>query len=95
MTATQSFRIHKLLHSYLIDDDEARLIISEIEQVLTPKKDNDISIKKNELVSKKTDSLKLQLEKERKFSKNILWIISAAIGIIFILLIIYKLFIIK
>ena len=72
MTTTQSFKIYERLQSYSIDKDEAKQMISEIERVLKPNKSSGIWIEKDELVSKKSNSLKLQLEKERKFSKNIL-----------------------
>ncbi|MEO6845575.1 MAG: hypothetical protein ABI184_10390 [Ginsengibacter sp.] len=52
MTATQSIQIYQLLQSYSIDKDEAKLIISEIEQVLSPNENNNISIKNNDLVFK-------------------------------------------
>ena len=94
MTTTQSFKIYETLQRYLNNEDEAKLIIQEIEQVVNTT-NVDISLKHNELISKKLDSLKLQLEKEKKFGKTILWIVRTSMGVIFILLIIYKLFLIK
>ena len=70
-------------------------MISEIEQVLEQNNNNDISIKKNEIVSIKLNSLKLQLERERKSNKKNLRIAGRILGIIIVLLSIIKLFIIK
>lgn len=54
MTAVQAIKIYELLLSYSIDKDEAKLIISEIEEILSIDENNDFIVESNGLFSEST-----------------------------------------
>ena len=77
MTVTQSFRIYEILHRHFKNEADAKVVVQEIEDIIDIKYEKE----KNNLASKediyllRQDLLKNQLEIEKRFNANILWVI--------------------
>ena len=97
MTTTQSFRIYEILQRHFKNNDDAKIVVQEIEQIIETK----IESKANTLATKedisilKEDLLKFQIDVEKRFSSSILWTVGTGIGVVGLIFSIIKLFVIK
>ena len=90
MTATQSFKIYEVLQRHFKNNDDAKIVVQEIEQIVETKVESKMTI-----LTTKEDLLKLQVDVEKRFNSMILWIVGTGIGVVGLILSIIKLFIIK
>lgn len=90
MNATQSFRIYEILQKHFKDDADAKAVVAEIEQVI----ENKIAEKKDVLATKE-DIARLESLFERRFNNLIMWSIGIGLGVVGLILTIFKLFIEK
>ena len=90
MTTTQSFRIYEVLQRHFKNNDDAKIVVQEIEQIVESKVEDKMTV-----LTTKEDLLKFQIEVEKRFNNNIIWIVSTGIGVVGLILSIIKLFLIK
>jgi hypothetical protein len=90
MTATQSFRIYEILQRHFKNNDDAKVVVQEIEQIIEAKVENKMTI-----LTTKEDLLKFQVDVEKRFNNIILWIVGTGLGVVGLIFSIIKLFIIK
>lgn len=97
MTTTQSFKIYEILQRHFNNKDDAKIVVQEIEQIIEAKlesKSNLLSTKED-ISTLKRDLLKFQIEVEKRFNNNIIWIVSTGIAVVGLILSIIKIFLIK
>ncbi len=97
MTTTQSFKIYEILQRHFNNKDDAKIVVQEIEQIIEAKlesKSNLLSTKED-ISTLKQDLLKFQIEVEKRFNNNIIWIVSTGIAVVGLILSIIKIFLIK
>ena len=97
MTTTQSFKIYEILQRHFNNKDDAKIVVQEIEQIIEAKlesKSNLLSTKED-ISTLKQDLLKFQIEIEKRFNNNIIWIVSTGIAVVGLILSIIKIFLIK
>ena len=104
MTTTQSFRIYEILQRHFKNNDDAKVVVQEIEEIIETKIDNksnvlatkgDLSLLKEDVLLFKEGFFKFQINIEKRFNSMILWIVGtgiAGVGLIFSMI---KLFLIK
>jgi hypothetical protein len=101
MTATQSFKIYEILQRHFKNNDDAKVVVQEIEQIVEAKVDEKVNILstredllkvKEEL---KEDLLRFQIDVEKRFNNSILWTVGTGVGIVGMIFSIIKLFLIK
>jgi len=90
MTTTQSFKIYEVLQRHFKNNDDAKVVVQEIEQIIEIKVENKITI-----LTTKEDLLKFQVDVEKRFNSMILWVVGTGIGVVGLILSIIKLFIIN
>lgn len=90
MTATQSFKIYEILQRHFKNNDDAKTVVQEIEQIIEAKVESKMTI-----LTTKEDLLKFQVDVEKRFNNIILWIVGTGIGVVGLIFSIIKLFIIK
>ncbi|MEO8820238.1 MAG: hypothetical protein ABI267_08065 [Ginsengibacter sp.] len=97
MTTTQSFKIYEILQRHFNNNDDAKIVVQEIEQIIESKLENKSNVlaTKEDISLLKQDLLKFQIDVEKRFNNNIIWIVSTGIGIVGLILSIIKLFLIK
>ena len=101
MTTTQSFRIYEILQRYFNNNDDAKVVVQEIEQIIEAKVESkkDVLVTKEDLLNVKNElkeeSLRFQIDIEKRFNAMILWIVGTGITISGLILTIMKLFLIK
>ncbi len=97
MTTTQSFKIYEILQRHFNNKDDPKILVQEIEQIIEAKlesKSNLLSTKED-ISTLKRDLLKFQIEVEKRFNNNIIWIVSTGIAVVGLILSIIKIFLIK
>jgi hypothetical protein len=97
VTTTQSFKIYEILQRHFNNKDDAKIVVPEIEQIIEAKlesKSNLLSTKED-ISTLKRDLLKFQIEVEKRFNNNIIWIVSTGIAVVGLILSIIKIFLIK
>jgi len=83
MTAAQSFKIYEVLGKHFHNAEDARVVVTEIEQIIETK----ISDKKDILATKedigllRQDFLKLQIDMEKRFNQLTIWIVGTSIAL--------------
>jgi peptidoglycan hydrolase CwlO-like protein len=104
MTTTQSFKIYEILQRHFNNNDDAKTVVQEIEQIIEAKVDSkkdvlatkqDIYILKEDITVVKEDILKFQIAIEKRFNGLILWIVGTGIATTGLIFTIIKLFITK
>lgn len=97
MTTTQSFKIYEILQRHFNNNDDAKIVVQEIEQIIESKLENKSNLlaTKEDISLLKPDLLKFQIDVEKRFNNNIIWIVSTGIGVVGLILSIIKLFLIK
>lgn len=97
MTTTQSFKIYEILQRHFKNNDDAKIVVQEIEQIIETKVDNKSNIlaTKQDIATLNEKILELQIRIEKRFNANILWTVGTGIGIIGLIFSIIKLFITK
>lgn len=104
MTTTQSFKIYEILQRHFQSNDDTKVVVQEIEQIIEDKIDNksnilatkgDSSSLKEDLASLKQDMLKFQIDVEKRFNSIIIWIVGTGIGITALLFSMISIFLIK
>ena len=90
MTATQSFKIYEVLQRHFKNNDDAKTVVQEIEEIIEAKVESKMTV-----LSTKEDLLKFQVDVEKRFNNIILWIVGTGIGVVGLIFSIIKLFIIK
>lgn len=97
MTTTQSFKIYEILQRHFNNNDDAKIVVQEIEQIIESKLENKSNVlaTKEDISLLKQDLLKFQVDVEKRFNNNIIWIVSTGIGVVGLILSIIKLFLIK
>ena len=104
MTTTQSFKIYEILQCHFKNNDDAKIVVREIEQIIETKIDNksnilatkgDVSLLKEYIILFKEDFLKFQIDVEKRFNSMILWIAATGIASVGLMFSMIKLFIIK
>ena len=93
MTATQSLKIYEILHRHFKSDEDAKVVVQEIETII----DNKFEKEKNSLATKE-DIFRLeklilqnQAEIEKRFTTTIVTIISIISAVVGIAVAIIKL----
>jgi hypothetical protein len=97
VTTTQSFKIYEILQRHFNNKDDPKILVQEIEQIIEAKlesKSNLLSTKED-ISALKRDLLKFQIEVEKRFNNNIIWIVSTGIAVVGLILSIIKIFLIK
>jgi hypothetical protein len=97
VTTTQSFKIYEILQRHFNNKDDPKILVQEIEQIIEAKlesKSNLLSTKED-ISTLKRDLLKFQIEVEKRFNNNIIWIVSTGIAVVGLILSIIKIFLIK
>ena len=97
MTTTQSFKIYEILQRHFKNNDDAKIVVQEIEQIIEAKVDNKVNVlaTREDISLLKQDLLKFQIDVEKRFNNNIIWIVSTGIGVVGLILSIVKIFLIK
>jgi len=97
MTTTQSFRIYEVLQRHFKNNDDAKIIVQEIEQIVEAKIESRANIlaTKGDIALLKEDLLKFQIDVEKRFYNSILWIVGTGVGVVGLVFSIIKLFLIK
>ena len=90
MSTTQSFKIYEILKRHFNNNDDAKIVVQEIEQIIEAKVESKMTI-----LTTKEDLLKFQVDVEKRFNSIILWIVGTGIGGVALIFSIIKLFIIK
>ncbi len=90
MNATQSFRIYEILQRHFKDDNDAKALVAEIEQVI----ENKITERKGILATKE-DVARIEGLFERLFNNLIMWLVGTALVTVGLILTVLKLFVIK
>jgi len=91
----------KFYSGILKNNDDAKVIVQEIEQIVGAKVDekvNILSTKEDLLKVKeelKEDLLRFQIDVEKRFNNSILWTVGTGIGIVGLIFSMIKLFLIK
>ncbi len=88
MTTTQSFKIYEILQRHFKNDDDAKIVVQEIEQIIETRIDSKSNVlaTKDDISLLKQDLLKFQIDVEKRFNTNIIWIVGtgiASVGLIF------------
>jgi len=93
MTAAQSLKIFEVLGKHFNNNEDARIVVTEIEQIIETK----ISEKKDVLATKedigllREDFLKLQIDMEKRFNQLTIWIVGTFIALAGIIIAVTKL----
>ncbi len=83
MTATQSFKIYEVLLRHFKNNDDAKVVVEEIEQIIDQKFEKE----KNELATKqdihllREDILKFQTYFEKRMNTFMVWIMGTIIAV--------------
>ncbi|MDQ6755878.1 MAG: hypothetical protein M3004_02995, partial [Bacteroidota bacterium] len=88
---------YEILQRYFKNNDDAKIVVQEIEQIIEAKVDSkkDILATKEDLSLLKEDLLRFQIDVEKRFNSLILWIVGTGIGIVGLIFTVIKLFLIK
>ncbi len=84
--------MYQILQKHLKNDEEASVVVSQIEELVEIKIEN----RKSELATKedisilRQDMLKFQVDIERRFNQMIIWMVSTGIGIVALLTAVLK-----
>ena len=104
MTTTQSFKIYEILQRHFKNNDDAKVVVQEIEQIIETKIENksnilatkgDLSLLKEDSSLLKEAILKFQIEVEKGFNSIIIWTVGTGIGIVALIVSMIKIFLIK
>jgi hypothetical protein len=93
MTTTQSFKIYEILQRYFKSDADAKIVVSEIEHIIESKFDSEVKqlATKEDILAMRLDFEKIRVDIEKRFNAQIIWTVSTGMGIVGILLVIFKL----
>ena len=100
MTAAQSLKIYDILGRHFNNIEDARIVVTEIEEIIetkiVEKKDTlatkeDIGFLKNEMIKLREDSLKLQIDMEKRFNQLTIWIVGTSFALAGIVIAVVKL----
>ena len=86
MTATQSLKIFEVLGKHFNNPEDARIVVTEIEQIIETK-----IAEKKDILSSKEDLLKMQIEMEKRFNLLTIWIVATFIALASIIIAVPKL----
>ena len=80
MTAAQSLKIYEILGKHFNNAEDARPVVTEIEQIIESKiaDKKDVLAAKEDISKLREDSLQLQLAIEKRFNQLTIWIGSTA-----------------
>jgi hypothetical protein len=97
MTVTQSFKIYEVLHKHFKNDADAKIVVQEIEEIIDYKFEKEKSnlSTKEDIYLLRQDLLKFQVEMEKRFYNNILWVIGSGIATVGLIFTLIKLFLNK
>ena len=97
MTATQSFKIYEILQRHFKNNDDAKVVVQEIEQIIEAKLESksEVLATKADIAALKEELPKFQIDVEKRFNNNILWVVGSAIGGVGLIFSMIKLFLIK
>ena len=93
MTAAQSLRIYEILGKHFNNVEDAKTVVTEIEQIIETKiiEKKDILATKEDLVKVREDFLKLQIDMEKRFNQLTIWIVGTSIALAGIIIAVTKL----
>jgi len=86
MTAAQSLKIYEVLGKHFNNAEDARTVVTEIEQIIETK-----ITEKKDILATKEDLLKLQIDMEKRFNQLTIWIVGTFIALAGIIIAIAKL----
>ncbi|HEY2725621.1 MAG TPA: hypothetical protein VGI61_00490 [Parafilimonas sp.] len=86
MTATQTLKIYQVLNKHFKSDEDASVVVQEIEEIVDKKIDT-----RKEILATKEDIARIELAVEKRYNSLILWIVSTGIAVIGLLLAFLKL----
>ena len=86
MTVSQSFQIYEILDKYFKNPDDAKSVVTEIEQII----DTKLNEKKDALVTKE-DLMRLQIDIEKRFNQLLIWLVATFIAFSGIVIAVIKL----
>jgi hypothetical protein len=97
MTAKQSFKIYELLQRHFKNNDNAKVVVQEIEQIIDAKTENKstVLLPKVDLVLFKEDFYKFQVNVAKRLNSLNLWVVGTGIAVVGLIFSMIKLFLIK
>ncbi len=97
MTATQSLKIYEILQRHFNNNDDAKTVVQEIEQIIETKlaEKSNILATKEDIALLRQDLLKFQVEVEKRYNNIIMWTVGTGIGVVGLIFSTIKLFIVK
>jgi hypothetical protein len=104
MTTTQSFRIYEILQRHFKNNDDPKVVVQEIEQIIDAKFDNrsvvlttkgDLALLKEDIFMFNEDFYRFQVNVKKRFNSLILWVVGTGIASVGLIFTIIKLFVIK
>ena len=90
MTTTQSFGIYEVLQRHFKSNDDAKIVVQDIEQIMEAKVESKMTI-----LTTREDLLKWQVDIEKRFNSMTLWVVGTGIGIVALIFSTIKIFLIK
>ena len=93
MTAAQSLKIYEILGKHFNNAEDAKTVVTEIEQIIETKiiEKKDILATKEDLVIVREDFLKLRVDIEKRFNQLTIWIVGTSIALAGIIIAVTKL----
>ena len=86
MTAAQSLKIYEILGKHFNNVEDAKTVVTEIEQIIETK-----IAEKKDILATKEDLLKLQVDMEKRFNQLTIWIVGTFIALAGIIIAVTKL----
>lgn len=82
MTATQTLKIYQILHKHFKNEEEASLVVKEIEELVDKKIDQrkETLSTKEDIYTLKMDISGFRIEMEKRFNQMIVWTVSTGIA---------------
>lgn len=104
MTTTQSFKIYEILQRHFKNNEDAKVVVQEIEQIVEAKIESkfnilttkgDLALIKEDIFMFKEDFYKFQINVEKRFNSLILWVVGTGIAVVALIFTMMKFFLIK
>ncbi len=97
MTTTQSFKIYEVLQRHFKNNDDAKIVVQEIEQIIEIKIENKSTVlfTKEDGAALKEEILNLRIDMKKRFYNNINWTFGSVLTGVGLLFTMIKIFLIK
>jgi hypothetical protein len=93
ISVSQSFKIYEVLNKHFKNEQDAKIIVSEIENIIdtTFKKEKDVLATKEDIYGLQKEISNLQKEMSKEFRDQLKWMIILMVGIASLIITILKL----